>query len=454
MDGKTLRKRVFALMIPILIQNGITNLVSMLDNLMVGQVGTADYTGVSVANQLMFVFSLCIFGAVSGAGIFGAQFAGSGDDNGLRHTFRFKIIFCTLLTAAAAAILLFFGGDLINLFLQGEGEASEIAASFDRAKSYLDIMLIGLLPFALAQCYSSTLRETGQTVLPMVASVTAVFTNLLLNYVLIFGHFGAPALGADGAAIATCISRFVELGIVAVFTFKGRKRNAFIVGAYRSFKVPAALVKQIMAKGLPLILNETMWAAGMTAVSRSYSLRGLDVIAAYNINNTFFSVFSVAFMSVGVAIGIILGQMLGAGQVEEAKPTARKLIWFSVGISVVIGGVFAALSPLIPNMYNTSDNVKELATGFMIICAATMPFDAYANAAYFTLRSGGQALVTIIFDSGFSWVIAVPAAAILAHFTNIPILPMYAIVQALNFLKDIVGYIFIKRGKWATKIVE
>ena len=452
MDKKQLRKRVIALMIPILIQNGITNLVSMLDNLMVGRVGYADYTGVSVANQLIFVFTLCIFGAVSGAGIFGAQFFGRGDHKGLRDTFRFKVLFCLVLTAAAALIFVFAGGQLINMFLQGEGEARDIALSFERAKSYLNIMLIGLLPFTLVQCYSSTLRESGQTILPMAASIAAVVTNLVLNYILIFGHFGAPALGSDGAAVATVISRFVELAIVAVFTFRARAKNKFIVGAFRSFKVPLPLVKQIVLKGMPLILNETMWAAGAAAVGRYYSLRGLNVVSAYQINNTFFSVFSVAFMSVGVAIGIILGQMLGAGEIEEAKPTAKRLMRFSVFLSIGVGAAFAALSPFVPQLYNTGDDVKNLATGFMLICAATMPFDAYANAAYFTLRSGGQALITIIFDSGFSWAVSVPAALILARFTDIPILPMYAAVQSLNFLKDVIGFVFVKKGKWAVKL--
>lgn len=185
-------RNVFVLMIPILIQNGLTSFVNMLDNLMVGQVGQVEMIGVSVANQLMFVYNLCVFGAVSGAGIFGAQFFGSGDHKGLRDTFRFKLIFSTALTAVVIGIFLGFGDDLISLYLKGEGEAADAAASLSFGREYLFIMLIGLIPAALVQCYSSTLRETGLTVPPMLAGVAAILINLVLNYILIFGHFGAP----------------------------------------------------------------------------------------------------------------------------------------------------------------------------------------------------------------------------------------------------------------------
>ena len=451
---KRFYKRAFALMVPILLQNGITNFVSMLDSLMVGRVGHPEMVGVSVANQLIFVYALCVFGAVSGAGIFGAQFYGSGDVKGLRDTFRFKIITCILLGAGATALFAFAGGDLTMLFLSGEGEPEVAEAAFGFAGDYLKVMLISLVPFAFIQCFSSTLRETGQTVLPMTAGIIAVFVNLALNYVLIFGHLGAPRLGVVGAAVATVISRFVELAIVVLWTVFHRAKNPFIVGAFRSLRVPGKLVLRILAKGLPLMINETMWAAGIAAVNRYYSLRGLDVVAANNINVTFFNVFSVAFMAAGMSIGIILGQMLGAGETEEAKDAARKLIAFSVAISFIVGGVYAALSGVIPGFYNTTDSVRSLATGLMLICAASMPLEAFANAAYFTLRSGGQALITVVFDSGFVWAVSVPAAFIIQRFTDMPILPMYAVMQLLNVIKCLIGYLFFRTGRWAANIVS
>ena len=197
-------KMALAVAVPIMIQNGITNFVSLLDNIMVGRVGTEQMTGVAIVNQLIFVFNLAIFGAVSGAGIFGAQYYGKGDWDGVRQTFRFKLLVCTALTVLGACIFLLFGEDLILLYLKGDGSPEQIAASLGYAKEYLLIMLVGFIPFTLAQCYSGTLRETGQTVVPMVAGVVSVVVNLCFNTLLIFGYLGFPRLGASGAIRSAC----------------------------------------------------------------------------------------------------------------------------------------------------------------------------------------------------------------------------------------------------------
>lgn len=451
--NRTFYKNVVALMLPIMIQNGITNVVNMLDSLMVGQVGQVEMIGVSVVNQLIFVYNLCIFGAVSGAGIFGAQFYGNNDHKGLRDTFRFKMIFCTALTVIVMGVFWFFGNELIGIYLRGEGSAADAAASLATGREYLNIMLIGLIPSTIAQCYASTLRETGQTVLPMVSGIAAVIVNLALNYILIFGHFGAPAMGVKGAAIATVISRFVELIIVAVGTEINREKNKFIVGAYRSFCVPMVLVKKIFSKGVPLMVNETLWAAGVAFVNQCYSGKGLEVVAAYNIVQTFFNVFSVAFLSLGSAIGIILGQLLGAGKEKEAKESSVKLITFSVLISICVAVLFAISAKFIPDFYNIEDSVKTLTTSMIVVCALTMPFDAVANACYFTLRSGGEAMITIIFDSVFIWVVSATTAFVLCNFIPLTIVPIYAICQCTNFLKDILGGYFVKKGKWIKRII-
>lgn len=446
-------RRVMALTLPIIIQNGITQLVNMLDNIMVGQVGTLQMTGVAIANQLIFVFNLCIFGAVSGAGIFGAQFYGNGDHQGVRYTLRYKLLISALLIVLGLSALYFGGEPLIGLYLKGEGSAADAAASLEYGRQYLNIMLIGLIPFSLVQCYAGTLRETGKSLLPMVAGIIAVATNLFLNYVLIFGHFGAPKLGVAGAAVATVISRFVELAIVTVATHARPKTNPFAVGLYRSLRIPRRLVAQITVKGLPLMFNETFWSMGMATLSQCYSVRGLDVVAANNISSTFFNLFSVVFMAVGVANGILLGQQLGAGQNEEARRDCTRLMTFSLLISVITGAAYFLCAGLITHFYNTTDTVRDIAANLMRITALVMPLDAIAHASYFTLRSGGRTGITILFDSGFIWGISVLAAYLLVHFTALNILWVYAIVQGLNIIKAAAGIILVKKGIWIRNIV-
>ncbi|MBR2860261.1 MAG: MATE family efflux transporter [Clostridia bacterium] len=451
---KQFYKRVFSLMIPIMVQNGIMQFVNMLDNIMVGQVGTLEMSGVAVANQLIFVFNLCIFGVVSGAGIFGAQFVGSGDEEGVRYTFRYKNIVCVLITLLCIGLFICFGESLIGLYLQGEGKPEDIQATLTFGKEYLNIMLIGLIPVAIVQSYSSTLRETGNATIPMIAGIIAVLVNLVLNYVLIFGNFGAPQLGIQGAAIATVISRFVELAFIALWTNAHKDENSFIKGAYKSLYIPIKLVGRISAKGVPLMLNETMWAAGMALLAQSYSLRGLDVVAANNISNTFFNVFSVAFLAVGASIGVILGQTLGAGKVEEAKATSYKLIFFSFCISTLIGLIYFFAAMLIPFAYNTTDEIRVLAMRLMQISALVMPLDALANATYFTMRSGGKAFLTFLFDSCYVWIVVLPVAFGIGLGTSIPILPMFAICNLASGIKGLAGLVLVRSGIWAKNIVE
>ena len=440
--------------LPIMIQNGITNFVGMLDNIMVGKIGTVEMTGVSIANTLFFVFNLAIFGAVSGAGIFGAQFHGKGDAEGVRYAFRFKLMECMVLLLVGGTVLLCFGRPLIRLFLKGEGEQAHIDASLEFGYRYVRIMLIGLPAFALVQCYAGSLRETGQTVLPMTAGIIAVFVNLVCNWLLIFGKLGLPRLGSDGAAIATVISRYVEAAIVIICTHRASSRHTFIRGAYRSIRVPRKLAGQIIRKGSPLILNETLWALGQSLLIQSYSIRGYRVIAATNITFTLGNVCNVSFIAMGAAIGILVGQKLGAGKVEEAKDTDRKLIVMTEIICLGFAAVMAGLSGVFPRMYRTEPEVRSLATSLILINAALMPIHAYSNAAYFTLRSGGKTFVTFLFDSFFACVVVAPVAYCLSRFTSLPIVPLFLCCQSMELIKCLVGFLMIRSGIWIQNIVK
>ena len=446
---KAFYRRVLLIAVPIIVQNGITNFVSMLDNIMVGQVGTVPMSGVSIVNGLLFVFNLCIFGASSGAGIFTAQFHGSLDHEGIRHTFRFKLLTSVLLSALGVGIFLAGGRVLIDLYLQGEGDAQTAADAMTYGLQYMHVMLWGFLPFALTNAYSSTLRETGETMVPMIAGVCAVLVNLVLNYVLIFGHFGAPAMGVEGAALATVISRFVELAIVAGWTHLHGKKHPFIVGAFRSLYIPGKLFKSVVIKGMPLLVNEFLWSSGMAILNQCYSTCGLDVVPAMNIASTLNNLASVAFLSLGNSVGIIMGQMLGSGKSEpEVRDANRKLMVVAVGSGVLFGAIMAAFAAPFPGIYNTTGEVRQLACYLILVCAATMPIHSFNNATYFTLRSGGQAFVTFLFDSCYMWTVCVPLAFCLSRFTDLPIMPLYILCQCTDMAKIVLGSIMLKQGKW------
>lgn len=447
-------KMLLGIVVPIIIQNGITNFVSLLDNLMVGRIGTEQMSGVAIVNQLVFVFNLCIFGAVSGAGIFTAQFFGHGDYEGVRNTFRFKFMISVAFAVIGIAVFVVGGPQLISLFLHEGGESGNIEQTLLYGEKYLHWILLGLVPFALSQVYSGTLRETGETVVPMVAGVTAVFVNLIFNFLLIYGNFGFPKMGVEGAAIATVMSRYVELCIIAVWSHTHTEKVPYIKGVYRTLKIPAELTKQIAIKGMPLILNEALWAFGIAILNQCYSTRGLAAVAGTNISSTITNLFNVVFIAMGSALAIIVGQLLGAGKLEEARETDTKLIFASVVSCLVLGTIMALAAPLFPELYNTTDEVKELATFFIVFSAIMMPFNAFLHSAYFTLRSGGKTLITFFFDAGFVWIVSIPLALALSRLTDMPVRMLYACCTGADLIKVVVGYILVKRGKWVVKIVD
>lgn len=447
-------KRTLVIAIPVMIQNLITNFVALIDNIMVGQVGTEQMSGVAIVNQLFFVFNLTVFGAVSGASIFCAQFFGKKDYEGVRHTFRFKILTVAAITALGLAIFMLFGDKLITMYLHNAEEGINLEETFAYAKQYLLIMLVGLVPFAFEQTYSSTLREGGLATPPMVAGIIAVMTNTVLNWLLIFGVGVFPKLGVCGAAIATVISRYVQVAVVVIWSHLNANKLEYIKGLYRSLRVPLGLSKKIIVKGLiPLTVNECLWSAGVAMLAQCYSLRGITVVAGLNIANTVINLFNVLFIAFGSGVSVVIGQMLGANELEKAKKGAPKLILFSGIMCVGVGAVMAGLSGLFPLAYNTSSEVRALATSFILISAITMPIHGVLHSTYFTLRSGGKTLMTFIFDCGFSWGVSVPLAYCLAHFTEMNIIGIYFSCQIVEAVKCVIGLGLIKRGMWLSNIV-
>ncbi len=450
---KAFYRMVLAVAVPIMIQNGITNFVGLLDNIMVGQVGTEQMSGVAIVNQLMMVYYLCVFGGLAGAGIFTAQYFGQKDQEGIRQTFRYKFWMALILTAGALLLFLTVGGSLIQMYLSGSSDGGDLKAALGYGKSYLKVMLFGLPAFMMVQIYVSTLRECGETVVPMKAGIAAVFVNLCLNYILIYGKFGLPALGVVGAAAATVVSRYVEAAIVILWTHAHKERNPYIEGVYRTLKVPGHLAVKYFVKGAPLLINETMWSAGMAMLIQCYSVRGLNVIAGLNIANTINNVFNVVFIAMGDAVAIIIGQLLGAGKMKEARDTDNKIIAFSVFTCIGVAVLMVFIAPLFPRIYNTTEDVKALAVQFIVAQAIFMPQAAFMHAAYFTLRSGGKTIVTFLFDSVFVWCVSVPVAYALSRFTGVPVIVIFAMVQMADWIKCAIGFVLVKKGVWLQNIV-
>jgi putative MATE family efflux protein len=435
-------KRALLLAVPMMIQNGITNMVGLVDNVMVGKLGTESMTAVSIVGQLIFVFNLAIFGGISGPGIYGAQYYGQRNEEGFRHTFRIKLWICLACVIIGTLIFMTSGENLISMYLHGESAQMDAALTMHLGKEYMTIMLFTLLPFSITQVYASSLRETGYSVKPMIAGILSVIVDIVFNYLLIFGKFGMPRLEVKGAAIATLLARIVECVIVVAWAHYERRTHSFLIGIYRTMRIPKEISILMIKKGLPIFFNEFLWAGGLAALTQCYSTKGLEIVAGLTISNVICNLLNVVFVALGSAVGILSGQTLGAGKFEKAKENAFHLMWFTCFVCVGLTVILIAFSGIFPKVYDTTEQVRGYGQTFIVITALFFPIQGLLNSLYFTLRSGGKTVITV------------PVAAVLCLTTPLSVFVIYAIVQSLDLIKVAIGYGLIRKGIWISTIVD
>ena len=451
---KAFYRRVFGVAIPIIIQNGITNFVSLLDNIMVGQVGTVPMSGVSIVNGLLFVFNLCVFGASSGAGIFTAQFYGSKDDDGIRHTFRFKFLICIVISLVGAAIFLLGGSSLIGLYLTGEGDAATAAGALDHGLKYLAIMLWGFLPFALTNTYSSTLRETGETFIPMLGGIAAVFVNLVLNYILIFGKFGAPEMGVEGAAIATLLSRVAEF---AVCLFCALRSRVIPLDLKALFRPGWEMLRRFVKYASPVMANELFWGLGnsLLTVILGHMTISVEFLAANAVMGNLNRLFLVVCFGLGAATAVMIGKAIGEGQShDELMDLSRTLSWVTILVGAALAVIALALVPLLFQpvifpLFKLYDLSAHLATTLAVTGFACIPFHAYSiSAVTGILRAGGDVFWSTALDLAPQWLVALPLTALLALVLDADPWFVSLAIQAESFIKCPICLWRIRSRKW------
>lgn len=458
-------RSVLIILLPLVVQQGITSAVNLLDNLMVGNLGEESLSAVSVVNQILNVFNLTIFGGLSGVSIFGAQFAGKNDVDGMRQSFRTKLYFGVAVVVIGIALLAGMGDTFINMFLQGEVDAARAAYALSEGHDYLVIMLFGLFPFMLVQVYAGSMREMGKTVATMVGSIVAILTNLVLNFLLIyptreltvlgmtFTMWGAD-LGVRGAAVATVIARFVEMFFVLIYAHLHQDRYIFLKGAFRNGYVPMSLLKRVAITGLPLMLNEVLWSLGMAFINQCYSTRGMSALAALNITTTAWNLFCIIMFAMGNAVSIMVGQCLGQGDKQGARDTDDKLLFITVVSHIILGGLLILCAEIIPTWFNVSEEARSLAAQTLVIAGASLPIHAFLHATYFTIRSGGKTFITFLFDSVYTWCVPAVLAFCLSRFTDMSVVSMYFCIQFIDVVKLVIGLFMLRSDFWANDLVN
>jgi len=439
-------KKMFAIAIPIAIQNFIYSSLNMIDTFMIGNLGGHKIAAVGAANKVFFLLNLILFGVCSGAAIFSAQFWGKKDKKSIK-----KVLGICLIIAISASVFftiaaLFFGEYVMRIF-SNEQEVIVPGAQ------YLKILSISYCFTGISFSYINILRSTGEVKLPMKISVGAVLLNTLLNYVLIFGNFGAPALGVRGAAIATTVARVLECSVLLYIVYK----HEYVVAAKLNemFSFTKEFVKEFFKKTLPVICNEFMWALGITVYSIVYGHMGSDSLAATTIAQTVEQIASVLFFGLGSACAVMLGNELGSNENEKAYDYGKKFLILTVNISFIISIIVIATSPLIANIFNVSDMVKRNIINCNIAFALFLPFKVFNLVNIVgVLRSGGDTKFSLMLDMGGVWCIGVPLVAISGLLLGLPVYIVYALAYVEEIVKFIIGLIRFKSKLWVNNIVN
>ncbi len=448
---ETIRNReLFSMMgkvaLPIALQSLIGSSLSFIDNLMVGSLGELELNAVGVSVQVFFIYWMLLFGFTGGMGTFISQFYGVMDFKNIRKTTGFA------LSAAAGVSLLFFVAGfffpeyILRIFTKYP-EVIEAGVGYVRICSFTFLFLAVTQPFTVA------LRATQQSALPLAASVIAFATNTFLNWVFIFGKLGAPALGVEGAALATAIARLLEMLIILfeVFVLKNK-----IAGHFREFfSYSKELAARIIRNALPTTANETLWGIGTSMYVAAFARIGISEGAAVQACNTINNMFALAAFSIGDAVLILVGQKLGEGKTELAYNMSRKMIRMGLIVGAVFGaGVIIAGEPLL-SLFSFSEQGAAYAFRILIVYGATMWLTLY-NAIHVTgtLRCGGDTKFAMITETGTVWLIGVPLAFITSLYLHMPI---YLAVLAVK-IEEVVKAVFLTKRyysrKWLKTVIK
>ena len=445
LKDKKFLKKFFAISFPVMIQMLVSFLVSFVDNVMVGGISDDVVGAVFSVNQISFFFFVITYGLLSGASIYVQQFSGAKDAKHLQQAVRYKLWIGLIFLLIFIPMILFFGETIIRFYARSSTNQDSIVVE---AMLYLPIIVASYIPLMFANVYGSTFREIGKTKLPVLISVISLFINATLNYVFIY----IVKNGIVGVGIATLIARLVEMTLLIVISHL--KQETFTVDLYKNLRVERKLIKAINKKTVVMLINETLWSGGIVMQQLALASR-VNVLSTLSIVATTTEIFGIIWAGLAIGVGVMLGTTLGEGKIEEAKFLSKKLIWMGIIISLTLGFIMFWLAPIIPKLWGSVDtNQQEMATSILTIYMFLLPFFSIANVTYHTLRSGGKTTQALLLDGTVMWLLTVPLAWILATFTSIPLVLLWAIVQSIDLAKASFGLYLVGRYDWAKNLTN
>lgn len=447
---KTLKDKIFlktmlTIAIPVAIQNLISSSLNMVDTLMISNLGSASIAGVGLANQVFFLYILLTFGINSGGAIFIAQYWGKEDIKNLNKSLGFAIMTSFILGLIFTSVALLFPKQILELFTK---ETDVINSGVQ----YLRIVSLSYIMTAISFSYSIALRTTGKPHVPLIVSIISLGTNTLLNYILIFGKFGAPVLGVKGAAIATVIARVIEFTLLLHAVYRG---NEYLnASAKELFGWNKEFIKKYVSITYPVILTEGFWALGQVMYTIAYAKLGKSATASVQLTNTIQNMFFVVVKGLASACSIMVGGKIGAGEYDEAYDYAKSFIILSTVSGVILGLGLTLSADLILNLFSSLEpEVYDLARSMIIIMGLTFVIRVYNNISIVgVLRSGGNTKVAMKIDLSTVWLIGVPLAFIGSMVLKLPVYYLFLLITVEELVKAILGFPIIKSKKWIQDI--
>lgn len=440
---KLFYKEVTGIALPIMAQQFVTSFVNLIDNVMVGGIGQTALTSVTVANRYYMIASSIMFGLCGGAGIYIAQNYGAGKNDRCQKILNINLTIGFLIMSLFTSVLFINPQFTIHLF-------SRTPEIVEMGLDYISYAKYTYIPYGISITCMMAMRAIGLNKIQLKVGVLTVLTNTILNYILIYGKLGVPAMGVKGAALATMIARLLEMSIYLILLI--RQNHFYRLDLRGLIFLDIPLMKSMLAKAVPLTLNELFFSIGVSMVFKSYIRTSEDLVAAISVVDTVMNLAFIVFGGLSSAVAIFIGGKLGAGKLEEAKRDAKKIITFGVMVSVILGAALFFVAPYIHYLYILSDPAIHALEVLIRIKSCLMPIYVINVCTFFVLRAGGDTLSTMLIDSGFLWIGPVAVSTLLSLFTPIELVPLYIIIELLDVVKMFIAFWFLKRGHWVRNL--
>ena len=437
---------ILSIALPIAVQNLITFAVSMIDTMMLGSLGEVQLSAASISNNLFFILTILIFGLAGGSNILISQYWGKGDVKTIHKILSIMYRACVIIAAIFIAIAIIFPSGFMKIY------TTDIRV-IEEGTKYLRVIAVGYVFYAITNCTIMMLRSVKTVKISLVVYTASLIVNAFFNYILIFGKFGAPALGVKGAAIATVIARITELSIVLIFMIK--YENKINLKMIHLLKVDKLILKDFLSNCTPVLFNEFLWSTGSTMISIILGRLGTETVAANSISNVVFQFVTVFIFGLSNATAVIIGNTIGEGKNEKAKEYSRTVGVLSIIMGIMAAGVILLIRPIVVDFYNVSQITKDIAIQIMGSMSIIVVFQSFGVTLMMgVLRGGGDAKFVLVNDIIFLWLVAIPCGFLTAFVLRWPIAAVFFVVKSDEIIKSIIASIRVLSGKWVRNVTR